>query len=1061
MCEMVDQLIQKKQEEKQIQEEQTATAQNRKIPAYYDDDDDEEESNSLKDNIISELPPCSAVTPNEPVNSLSMGDKHLDTVPATESDEFIKSSVENLVPNPSESEGKNSCDLLACFITFSNILFDAEYEFDSVDNQPLHNEDFPEEIFSNPLFEEEINSMRIDQHHFNAESDLVESMLNRDSSIISSSSKIDSLLDEFAGIYRLSGRSGDSDFLLFEEANAFLGLEDDPDSPELDPSYYDPEGDIQMLEGIPNSDPAPSLPNQEQSAPSFTNELKACEAKMIKSSVDEPPEVELKDLPPHLEYAFLEGDNKLPVIIAKEWGDEEKAALIKVLKSHKRAIAWKLSDIQASIGGTTRVGLPPGIYNYHTLPPEWSKFVTDVKLVRDLHTTNVDQLHAYLGQHKYHANEVRLMHERTSDSLALVANHQINKSPYQSHQQSYHQHQFQPQVSQFQSSPYGTQYHYSQYASQAPSSTPLSLTYPSNDFQSSVNHNVYNLSSSMPHVEYAPAVHQQSKFSPPDIGLVVPVFQKGDDPIDAINHMMSFLTSVVTSRVTIQPIQGRENSMTVGLSRPYTSGSSGTLGKQRVIVCYNCKGEGHMSKQCTKPKRKRDEAWFKDKVLLVQAQANGQVLQEEELEFLANPGIAETSSTQYVITNNDAYQADDLDAYDSDCNELNFAKISLMVNLSHYVSDNLAENSSSPKLHDDLILYVIEQLKTQVVNCTKINQDNKNVNEFLTVELKRYKDQVKFLKEQNNVDKASESCAPSLEIDNLKHILSEHLKEKESLEQKVTLLKNDFQKEESRNINKELALEKQVKELNNIVSKRNHSAQTVHMLTKTQFFYDHSTRQALGFQNPCYLKRAQQLKPKLYDGSIIEKTDAIVIHDSKETLMLEDESRSKMLKKQNDPIMSEKKVITKPVDYAALNQLSKDFETRFVPQTELSAEQSFWSRYSVHSEEPNLSSSTAIVEVPKELPKVSMVNSSLKKLKFRLASFDVVVKERTTTTAITEGTYHYVREQVETGEIKLIKVHTDDNLAGPFTKSLPRGMVIDHAKGIRLQLASSFMHTCD
>nr|GEY90699.1 reverse transcriptase domain-containing protein [Tanacetum cinerariifolium] len=112
------------------------------------------------------------------------------------------------------------------------------------------------------------------------------------------------------------------------------------------PSYYDPEGDIQMLEAILNSDPTPSLSNHEQSVPSFTNELKACEAKTIKSSVDEPPEVELKDLPPHLEYAFLEGNNKFPVIIAKELGDEEKDALIKVLKSHKRAIAWKLSDIQ-------------------------------------------------------------------------------------------------------------------------------------------------------------------------------------------------------------------------------------------------------------------------------------------------------------------------------------------------------------------------------------------------------------------------------------------------------------------------------------------------------------------------------------------------------------------------------------------------------------------------------------------------------------------------------------------------------------------------------------------
>nr|GEW52956.1 retrovirus-related Pol polyprotein from transposon TNT 1-94 [Tanacetum cinerariifolium] len=237
------------------------------------------------------------------------------------------------------------------------------------------------------------------------------------------------------------------------------------------------------------------------------------------------------------------------------------------------------------------------------------------------------------------------------------------------------------------------------------------------------------------------------------------LFQKGDDPIDAINHMMSFLTAVVTSRypatnnqlrtssnprqhatinnrrVTIQPIQGRQNSMTA-----------------------------------------------------------------EELEFLADPGITETSSTQYAVTNNAPYQADNLDAYDSDYDELNSAKIALMVNLSHYGSDNLAE---------------------------------------------------------------------SFEVEKLKHTLSEHLKEKESLEQKV-------------------------KELNNIVFKRSQSAQTVHMLTKPQFFYDHSTRQALGFQNPCYLKRAQQLKPKMYDGSVIQKNDAIVIHDSEETLLLEDEKLLKI-----------------------------------------------------------------------------------------------------------------------------------------------------------------------
>nr|GEZ47764.1 reverse transcriptase domain-containing protein [Tanacetum cinerariifolium] len=127
---------------------------------------------------------------------------------------------------------------------------------------------------------------------------------------------------------------GNSDFLLFGEADAFLGLEDDPDSPEFDPSYYDLKGDILLLEAILNSDPSPPLPNHEQYVPSFKKELKACEAKMIKSFIDEPPEVELKDLPPHLEYIFLEGDNKLPVIIAKEFRDEEKFTLIKVSLVH-------------------------------------------------------------------------------------------------------------------------------------------------------------------------------------------------------------------------------------------------------------------------------------------------------------------------------------------------------------------------------------------------------------------------------------------------------------------------------------------------------------------------------------------------------------------------------------------------------------------------------------------------------------------------------------------------------------------------------------------------------
>ncbi|GKB58425.1 reverse transcriptase domain-containing protein [Tanacetum coccineum] len=138
---------------------------------------------------------------------------------------------------------------------------------------------------------------------------------------------------------------GDSDFLLFEETNAFLSEADYPNSLPYNDSYYDPEGDILLLEAILNSEPSPP-PILGKYLSEVRRELKVCEPKNKKSSIDEPPEVELKDLPPHLEYAFLEGDDKLPVIIAKDLRVEEKAALIKVLKSHKRALAWKLSDIK-------------------------------------------------------------------------------------------------------------------------------------------------------------------------------------------------------------------------------------------------------------------------------------------------------------------------------------------------------------------------------------------------------------------------------------------------------------------------------------------------------------------------------------------------------------------------------------------------------------------------------------------------------------------------------------------------------------------------------------------
>ncbi|GJV77288.1 reverse transcriptase domain-containing protein [Tanacetum coccineum] len=281
----------------------------------------------------------------------------------------------------------------------------------------------------------------------------------------------------------------------------------------------------------------------------------------------------------------------------------------------------------------------------------------------------------------------------------------------------------------------------------------------------------------------------------------------GDDPIDAINFIMSFLSAVVSSRypttnnqlrnssnprqqatindgrITVQPVQGRQISYAASTTRTFTPGASGNnSGKQRIVTCYNCKGED------TCPNNALNQG------------GNG---------MICDPRILEGQAIQTVITHNAAYQADDLDAYDSDCDELNTAKVALMANLSHYGSDALAEvhnhdnvnnnminqvvqvissseqsnvvnhseteitsdsniipysqyviesqqaavqNSNSSAQQDALILSVIEQLKTQVVNCTKINLDNKSVNDTLTAELERYKEQVKVLNEGQNVD---------------------------------------------------------------------------------------------------------------------------------------------------------------------------------------------------------------------------------------------------------------------------------------------------------------------
>nr|GEV02871.1 hypothetical protein [Tanacetum cinerariifolium] len=271
---------------------------------------------------------------------------------------------------------------------------------------------------------------------------------------------------------------------------------------------------------------------------------------------------------------------------------------------------------------------------FASLPSEYSKFVTDVKLVRDLHTTNFDQLHAYLEQHELYANEVRIMREPNQDPLALS-----------------------PQ--------YGS-IHPSQHYSTTYPSTPLAITYPStpypNAYSSTFHQDACLQPQSIPQIEDTVSIGNQqthlAAFPEINSGLTVLVFKQGDDPIDAINNFC-----LLSSHL------GRQSSFVAGTfgTRANISGIKGNNSdQQRVVKYFNCQGE--------------------------------------------DTGVAEGPVTQTVITHNAAYQADDLDAYDSDCDEISTAKAILMANLSSYGSYVLSDVPHSDNTHNDMPIQNMQEM---------------------------------------------------------------------------------------------------------------------------------------------------------------------------------------------------------------------------------------------------------------------------------------------------------------------------------------------------------------
>ncbi|GJV00848.1 retrovirus-related pol polyprotein from transposon TNT 1-94 [Tanacetum coccineum] len=329
--------------------------------------------------------------------------------------------------------------------------------------------------------------------------------------------------------------------------------------------------------------------------------------------------------------------------------------------------------------------------------------------------------------------------------------------------------------------------------------------------------------------------------------------------------------TIQDGRVTVQQVQGRQGQNYSGTTYKSnaTSSRGNTSSRQaRVVKCYNCQGEGHMARQCTQPKRPRNAAWYKEKAMLAEAQEARQILDEEQLTFLADSGIP-ASQVQTVIPHNAAFQTEDLDTYDSDCVDLSNAQAVLMANISNYGSDIVSEVPNSETYlndmddqsanvqdtnlqaqQDSMILSVIEQMSEQMINhVNNWEKANKEpYNESITPELERYKERVKTFEQRLNIDLSSR--------------------------------------------------------------------EKMHMLTKPQAFYDNTHKQALGFQNPFYLKKVQRIKPTLYDGVVISNTHvAMPVIDDEETLILEEESRSKMIEKAKDPETVKQNISHKPIDY--------------------------------------------------------------------------------------------------------------------------------------------------
>ncbi|GKB02348.1 retrovirus-related pol polyprotein from transposon TNT 1-94 [Tanacetum coccineum] len=558
----------------------------------------------------------------------------------------------------------------------------------------------------------------------------------------------------------------------------------------------------------------------------------------------------------------------------------------------------------------------------------------------------------------------------------------------------------------------------------------------------------------------------------PETSQIDSGYTQTDEILDNLNKQMALLAQSFRATLPQTNNQLRTSSNTRNQATIQDAGNGGVqnragnvnAGQGKPVKCYNCNGVGHIARNCTQPKRPQNYDYFKDKMLLMQAQEIGAVLDEEELLFLADECDAfdsdvddEPTAQSIFIANLSSVGSANPQAGPSNAPIL--SEVHILENvIDHSVSNqdeheihnkvqpsNVIDSTSVHVGNSNVIPYeqyvsvndisVVPSCASSALNCVCVSPVNDVVpHDPIAIELNIYKEQVAIYEQRakfeltkceqrmddqmrmliQNRNKTEENLKK--ELHSFKLQLKSTMENNKIIEETVTPLKQEFKQKESKYLTDFSNLKHLNDKLENKLHSQDQSIQTVHMMLNPTQVYDQKTKTALGAQNPFYLRQAKKAQPALYDGDELLKPHhvPVMVPSSEEELELAEATRNKLHVKMNDSACVEKRVNITPPNYSKEN-----FMATFTPQTQLTPEQVFWSLDLAKRKAEELKANATPLPVlppatvyppntpahlvPRTLPTTSQVNIGLYVITQLFWDFEKTCKKRITPTGITEG----------------------------------------------------------